>query len=92
MDTEIYFRNAKEEGGSGSSRIDLLIRENTANGQNFWIGDIKTGTSQRGSTYGKTQMEKNQRNVNRTPGRINLPNVTHWQFNPGGRRSQQNKF
>ena len=70
----------------GSSRIDLLIREIESNnpmsdGNNYYIGDIKTGKSQSGSTYGKSQIDKNEHNVFNNQN--NGQKVTHWQFNPG---------
>ena len=99
VDVEIYYRNGNvHEGGGGSSRLDLLIHENNssnnmANPAYYYMGDIKTGSTVTGSTYGQSQMERNQRNVlGYSTGRTNIPGVTHWQFNPGRTTPQQNVF
>lgn len=48
--------------------MDLVIQENDkynsmANPNQYYIGDIKTGKSSSGSTYGRKQMNKNQNNI-----------------------------
>lgn len=69
--------------------MDLLIHEtgsNTmVNPNNYYIGDIKTGKTKRGSTYGTAQMAKNQGNLRNQSitTRAPIAGVTHWQFTPG---------
>ncbi len=85
--TEVSYKDRDIGNGSkGSSRIDILIQEIEGNNpmvneNNYYMGDIKTGKTKSGSTYGEKQMDKNERNV--FGDQNNGQKVTHWQFNPG---------
>ena len=96
VDVEGWYRNGLNEGGRGSSRIDLLIRETGRNPQvnqnNCYIGDIKTGSPQ--NIYGRTQMAKNQGNLHgkSKTAKVPIPGTTHWEVRPNNTSPTQKHF